>query len=132
MSKTPVQRYWDRVARVPCLISGGPAEIAHCHGGSMVPLMGPHAKGKKLARFDWLVLPLAPHYHRAEYRTGLDRDVKAWERMHGSQVMWIGQLIANLGVDVWAMAGIVPPSPTNVRWVSPAELEVLYPGPRSS
>jgi hypothetical protein len=105
VSTAEVRRYWDRVARVPCLISGLPAEIAHCHGGSMVPLMGPHAKGKKLARFDFLVLPLAPHYHRVEYG-GLDANVEKWERLYGSQVMWLCVLSDRLGVDVFAKAGV--------------------------
>ena len=50
MSTAAVRRYWDQVAALGCVICGGPAEIAHCHGGSITERMQePKAKGKKLA-----------------------------------------------------------------------------------
>jgi hypothetical protein len=105
MTTAAVRRYWNRLAQVPCLLTGLPAEIAHCHGGSMVPWMGPHAKGRKLPQFDWLVLPLSPRMHRAEYG-GLDYNVRRWERHFGTQEHWLDVVAFRMGVDVWSMAGI--------------------------
>lgn len=68
MALAPVKRYWNKVAAMGCIITGGPAEIAHCHGGSLIEhgrSMGrdyQKAKGKKLAHMDWLVLPISPFW----------------------------------------------------------------------
>ena len=75
----------------------------------MVPIMGVKAKGKKIPRFDWLVLPLCPGHGR-EQHGGLDADVKAWEKEHGSQVVHLVRLAVALGVNVWANAGVRQPT----------------------
>ncbi len=104
------QRYWDRLVRMDCLISGKPAEIAHCHGGSIIEKgvqLGrdyTKAKGWKLPYMHGLVLPLAPEYGREPYPTGLDTNVEAWEEANGTQVFWIDELIRRTGVNVWDLA----------------------------
>lgn len=104
MATVAVRRYWSLVAALGCIVCHAPAEIAHCHGGSMVPVMGPHAKGKKIARFDWLVLPLCPNHGREQFG-GLDADVRAWEGRYGFQMMWLAALVLRLGVDIWTLSG---------------------------
>ena len=57
MSSAAVRRYWNRLIELGCVCCGGPAEIAHCHGGSVSERMQEtKAKGKKLARWDWLAM----------------------------------------------------------------------------
>ncbi len=100
-----VRRYWDRVARMGCVLCGGPAEIAHCHGGSVRERMQePKAKGKKLARWNFLVLPLCPPHGREPYPLALDTDVGAWEETNGPQTHYLDKIAAELGVDIWALA----------------------------
>lgn len=107
MSTAAVRRYWDRVAALGCAICGGPAEIAHCHGGSITERMQePKAKGKKLARWDWLVIGLCPAHHRDTSPLGLDRNVREWEFSYGDQAMWIDRISKRLGVDVWTLAKV--------------------------
>jgi len=109
MSSAAVQRYWTRLAAMGCIITGGPAEIAHCHGGSLL-IRGRElgrdytkAKGKKLDYMDWLVLPISPEHHRLASNS-LDLNVEAWERAHGTQVYWIDKMIKRTGIDVWDFA----------------------------
>lgn len=100
-----IQRYWTRVAALGCVLCGGPAEIAHCHGGSVVErLQEPKARGKKLTRMHWLVLPLCPRHGREPYPTGLDTNVRAWEEVNGPQTSYLDRVAAELGVDVWTRA----------------------------
>jgi hypothetical protein len=75
----------------------------------MVPIMGPKAKGKKIARFDWLVLGLCPMHGRAEFG-GLDAGVARWERRWGTQVGHLVALAVGLGVNVWEKAGVRQPT----------------------
>lgn len=98
--------YWDRLARSGCIITGGEAEIAHCHGGSIVERMQePKAKGVKLQRYNWLVLPLAPKLHRTETYSLDGRDgVRAWEDRFGTQAGFIDILCIEFGLDLWALA----------------------------
>lgn len=105
-----IRAYWDRVAAMDCILCGGPAEIAHCHGGSIVEAMQePKAKGKKLARYHWLVLPLCPMHGREPYPEALDTNVKAWEAKHGPQVVYLNAMVERTGIDVWAKAGVRRP-----------------------
>lgn len=111
MATAAVERYWAHLVMDGCLITGGPAEIAHCHGGSIVERMGEKAKGVKLPRMDWLVLPLDPRLHRlhssALRRQGfiaLDYDVEAWEAKYGRQADHIDGLCARYDLDLWNLA----------------------------
>ena len=104
MATAEVRRYWSRLVAGGCILHGCPAEIAHCHGGSIVERMNePKAKGVKLPRYDWLVLPLCPLTHRVA-GDSLDRNVKAWEARYGTQSSWIDYLAATHGLDLWALA----------------------------
>ncbi len=104
MTTAAVRRYWGRLIADGCIITGGPAEIAHAHGGSIVERMQePKAKGVKLPRYDWLVLPLCPELHRLG-KLALDNDVKAWEEFYGSQAYHIDQLAARYDLPLWDLA----------------------------
>lgn len=104
MTVSAVKAYWGKLAADGCILCGGPAEIAHCHGGSIVERMGePKAKGKKLARYHWLVLPLCYRHHRVG-RGSLDDNVAHWEAAWGTQAEWIDMLCSRFGVDLWAKA----------------------------
>jgi hypothetical protein len=105
LSTAAVRRYWQRLTdEVGCIITGAPAEIAHCHGASIVERMQePKAKGKKLARYDWLVIPLSPWLHRLT-QDSLDANPHAWEQRYGTQAEWIDFLAAHFKIDLWALA----------------------------
>lgn len=104
MATAEVRRYWGRLADMGCIITKGPAEIAHCHGASIVERMGePKAKGRKLPRMDWLVLPLAAHLHRID-QDSLDLAPERWERRYGRQADHIDWLCWRFGIDLWAKA----------------------------
>ena len=105
MSATAAQRrYWLQVAALGCVVCGGPAEIAHCHGGSIVErLQEPKAKGKKLTRMNWLVLPICPYHHRTGAES-LDVCQSCWELVHGTQASHIDKLCERFGLDLWTLA----------------------------
>ena len=105
MPSAAVKRYWGRLAWMGCIICGAPAEIAHCHGGSIVERMQePKAKGKKLPRYDFLVLPLCPPHGRHPWPLALDSDVAAWERRFGTQASYIDLLAGKTGINLWELA----------------------------
>lgn len=109
MSTAAVRRYWTTIAAMGCIVTGGPAEICHAHGGSLL-IRGRElgrdytkAKGVKLAHMDWLVLPLAPLVHRiAPY--SLDQNVAEFEERFGPQTYWLDEMVRRTGVDIWALA----------------------------
>ena len=104
MATAAVRRYWERIVALGCVICGGPAEVAHCHNGSIRERMQePKAKGVKLPRYDWLVLPLCPRHGRIG-NTALDNGVLSWEQFYGTQADHIDRISKKLGVDVWAKA----------------------------
>jgi hypothetical protein len=102
-----IREFWSKVAAMGCIICGRPAQIAHCHGASIVEKMGePKAKGKKLARYDWLVLPLCV-WHHLDGDLALDKDPKGWEIVFGRQVDWIDVIASRLGLNLWKLAGVL-------------------------
>jgi len=104
MSTAIVRRYWTRLVADGCLICQRPATVAHCHGGSIVERMGePKAKGKKLARYDWLCLPLCPE-HAGESVNGLDAGPRKWEARFGTQAHFIDVLAVKHGLELWKLA----------------------------
>ncbi len=103
MASSKVYAYWSQIAAFGCVVCGQPAEIAHCHGGSITPITGVKAKGRKLAYMDWLCIPACPDHHRI-LPDSLDLNVRAFERMNGTQVSHINKLIERTGVNVWALA----------------------------
>jgi hypothetical protein len=105
MSSAAVKRYWTRVAELGCVVCGGPAEIAHCAGKPSVVerIQEPKAKGKKLARMDWLVLPACAYHHRLSHAS-LDRWPTEFEIINGRIADHIDRISTKLGVDVWALS----------------------------
>lgn len=102
-----IKEHWTNVAELGCIVTGRPAEIAHCHGGSISEELGPKFRpGMAQRQNHWLVLPLAPELHRAMGK-GLDSsDVKVWELRHGRQVDLLEELSWKLGYCVFEKAGI--------------------------
>ena len=104
MACAAVKRYWGRLVAMGCIVCGGPAEIAHAHNGSIRERMQEaKAKGKKLPRYDWLVLPLCCGHHRIG-PLALDLDVRAWERRFGTQASYIDLLCGKTGINLWELA----------------------------
>ena len=100
-----IYAHWDRVARMQCIISAQPAEVAHCHGGSISLILGKEYRpGVAQKQNHWLVLPLSPRLHRGQY--GLDANVRAFEDAYGKQVHLLEELSDRLGYDVFKKAGI--------------------------
>lgn len=99
-----IRRYWTQVASLGCVVCGGLAEIAHCAGKPSVVarIKEPKAKGKKLARMDWLVLPLCMWHHRMA-RNSLDLNPTAFEASFGPVAVMIDRIAAKIGVDVWTL-----------------------------
>lgn len=98
------RRFWTDVAAMGCIVCARDAEIAHCHGGSIVERMKePKAKGKKLQRYNWLVIPLCPSCHRLGL-DALDLNVQRWERRHGAQSDHIDWLSMRLRLPLWDLA----------------------------
>ncbi len=94
------KRLWTRIAALGCLICQRPAQIAHAHSGSVCErLQEPKAKGKKLQRMNFLVLPLCPYHHQ-----WLDAGVRQWEIDYGPQAAYIDDLCVLLETDLWALA----------------------------
>lgn len=98
------KRHWDAVAAMGCIITGGPATIHHCHGGSMKD-RGVH-RGAGMKTSNWLVIPLAERLHTGP--GGIDGfprpSVEEWEAKHGRQADLLDEVARRLGVDVWAFA----------------------------
>lgn len=103
MPSAEIRRHWERVAALGCVVSGRPAELAHAHGGSLLDLGVTRAKGRKPS--DWLVIPLAPEFHRVEYK-GLDYSPRIWEERYGTQVSYLDWISKQLGYDVFERAGV--------------------------
>jgi hypothetical protein len=101
---TAVQkRFWSRVAARGCEIAicRQPAQVAHMAGKPSVTerLQEPKAKGLKLRRLHWLVLPLCPFHHH-----WIDNRPISFEREFGRVADMLDRMAGELGVDVWAKA----------------------------
>lgn len=103
-----VRRHWNKVAEIGCLICHGPAEIAHCHGGSISEILGPEFRpGTAQRQNHYLVLPLCMAHHRGP--EGLDTGklgVGAWEECWGTQMRLLVSLGRLLGYSVFELAGL--------------------------
>jgi len=100
-----LQKHWDRVASLGCLISGRPEPtLHHCHGASMKDIGVHRGKGQKPS--DWLVIPLHFDFHTGEYGIDSGMGVITWEKRFGSQVSFLDNLSVLLDVNVWRKAGI--------------------------
>lgn len=90
-----------------CLITGRPAEICHCIGKPSVTarIQEPKPRGKKLARHDWLVIPLEPRLHRLG-QVCLDLNPKEFEATYGPVARMLDLIAERTGVDVWKLSQV--------------------------
>ena len=108
MATAEIKRHWQKVADLGCILTGGPAEIAHCHGGSM-KILGPEWQpGMAQKQNDWLVLPLAPRIHRHGPLSLDGGSVDEWEDRWDLQLKLLFELGWQLGYSVYEKAGIDP------------------------
>lgn len=105
MPTAEVRRYWTQVASLGCVVCKGLAEVAHCAGKPSVSerLQEPKAKGMKLPRMDWIVLPVCAWHHRMSV-DALDLNPRLFEQRYGTVAGHIDKVAEKLGVDVWAKA----------------------------
>lgn len=119
---TPSQKnHWTKVAELGCILTGQPAEIAHCHGGS-VNLLGPKWRpGWGQRQNHWLVIPLGWRLHRG--KEGLDTwadGVVAWEaKWATNQLRLLHQVSDRLGYSVFEKAGIDPAFAHEMAYLPP-------------
>lgn len=109
MKKTrDIKDHWTRVADLGCILTGSPAEIAHCHGGSMKYLGAEFQPGIAQKQNHYLVLPLDPRIHRIgpDSLDGGSADV--WESYWDLQIRLLLELSWQLGYSVYEKAGIDP------------------------
>jgi hypothetical protein len=102
------RRHHARVRELGCVITRTPKPtIHHCHGGS---LRGVVEKGSGRRTSHWLVLPIAAELHCAgPYAMDGAFGVVRWEQMFGTQSYWLCWVCQQLGLDVFAKAGLVMP-----------------------
>ena len=62
------------------------------------------AMGRKSS--DWLVIPLAAHYHVGALGIDGALSVPEWERRFGAQADHLDDVCRSLGVNVWKLAGV--------------------------
>ncbi len=107
MASLPIRRYWYQVTARGCAVHGPDcaAEVAHVAGRPSIVARTkePKAKGKKLARLDWLVIPLCPYLHRWA-PDALDMNPRLFESRYGSVADMIDRQAAALGVDIWTLS----------------------------
>ena len=101
-----IKEHWTNVARLGCIITGQPAEIAHCHGGSISRELDPKFRpGIAQRQNHWLVIPLNRELHRGQY--GLDTSsVTDWEAAYGDQTALLEEVSHRLGYCVFEAAGV--------------------------
>jgi len=101
-----IKKHWDMVAALGCIITNQPAEIAHCHGGSISLELGPLFRpGIAERQNHWLVLPLNPALHRGQF--GLDTSsVEEWELAYGLQTTLLEEVSHRLGYCVFRRAKV--------------------------
>lgn len=100
-----IKRHWQRVADLGCIITGQPAEIAHCHAGSMKELGPEWQPGMAQKQSDWLVLPLCPRLHRWGPKSLDGGNPDEWELLWGTQMDLLRELSERLGYNVFERAG---------------------------
>lgn len=101
-----IKQHWERVSELGCIITGQPAEIAHCHGGSISDELPPNFQpGMAQRQKHWLVLPLCPRLHRLGPNSLDGGSVRDWEKTWGTQMDFLRELSERLGYDVFERAG---------------------------
>jgi len=115
------KRHWDAVAQLNCLLTGAPATIAHCHGGSIIDTFGRAANpGMGQRQNHWLVIPLSKELHQGHY--GLDTyagGVWEWESLHQSQVIMLEWVCHLTDINVFEKAGLEHDFTTVRAWEIP-------------
>lgn len=104
-----VRAHWDKVGILPCCLSWRrPVTLHHCHGGSMIDVLGSCHRSLNQKTSDWLVIPLAAEFHSTGGPYAIDgpMGVVEWERRFGTQVDYLDGLCKALGYNVWKRAGI--------------------------
>jgi hypothetical protein len=93
------------------MVSGRPnPTLHHCHGGSMLEIVGFVNPGVAQKSSDWLVIPLGAYFHTGPF--GIDngqgryKSVHQWELAFGRQVDFLDRVCRELGYNVWEHAGI--------------------------
>ena len=116
MTTAEIQRHWDVVAAMGCLVTGSTWDVTlhHAHGGSLLDRGFYRAFGRKTS--DWLVIPIVRRIHVG--KGGIDGppprpSVEQWEARHRKQAEMLDEIVRRTGVDVWARAraeekGMVP------------------------
>jgi len=105
MATAKIKRHWNAVAEVGCLISRAPnPTLHHCHSGSMTEIMG--LAGWALKSSDWLVIPLAAHFHYGDQGVDGCLGVISWEERYETQVNLLDELCRIMNINVWHNAGI--------------------------
>ena len=101
------RRFWNRVAALGCMVTGGPAEICHVVGKPSVTerIHEPKPKGAKLYRHGWLVIPLTPELHRLD-RDSLDLNPAAFEARYGPVAAMVDRVQELTGVPVWELSQV--------------------------
>lgn len=106
-STKAVREHWNAVANIGCLLTGSPATLHHCHGGSMVAVLGyAWSPGMAQKQNDWWVIPIRRDLHVGS-AVAIDGSlgVKGWEEMWGSQVEHLLSVCEWLGYDVFERGG---------------------------
>lgn len=103
MATAAIKRFWSRVAGLGCAVHGEGCgvHIAHVAGKPSVVerIKEPKAKGKKLARMDYLVVGLCPELHYL-----LDYEPQRFETEYGPVAKMVDTVAEKTGVDVWALS----------------------------
>jgi hypothetical protein len=111
MATEEIRQHWARVVEHGCIITQQPAEIAHCHGGSISDELPPSFRpGVAQKQSDWLVLPLCPRLHRLGPNSLDGGSVREWEATWGTQMDFLRELSGRLGYDVFERAGLTDPA----------------------
>ena len=107
MKKTrAIKEHWSAVAELGCILTGQPATIAHCHGGSISDELGPKFRpGMAQRQNHWLVIPLSKELHQGRF--GLDTSsVELWEIRWRKQTQLLEEVSYKLGYCVFERAGV--------------------------
>lgn len=105
MPTAAIQRHWDQVGQLRCVVSARPAPtLHHCHSGSISKLGITRGISQKPS--DWLVIPLDAEFHTGKYGIDTGMGVEVWEKRFGSQEGHLDEVCRLLGFNVWQKAGI--------------------------
>ena len=109
MASADVKAYWSFVAELGCIVRGCylVPQIAHVIGKPSITerVLEPKPKGKKLARHDWLVLPVC-HKHHSVDANALDNNAAEFERRNGACADHVERIGRLYGIDPFGLSQI--------------------------